>query len=91
MVPVHTAGEYKLFKTVINSGGFYNETSRAMTAAKVTKTVNFLQFAKAWTEKVHETATEKRRDLKEYIVNCQNNWRSIINCGFDDKVKMQLL
>lgn len=65
VVPVHTAGEYKLFKEMIKSGGFYkNETSRTLTAAKVTKTVNFLQFAKAWTEKVHEAAAEKREKLE---------------------------
>jgi hypothetical protein len=60
VVPVHTAGEFKLFKGMINFGGFYIKTLRALIAAKVTKTVNFLQFAKAWTDKVHETATEKR-------------------------------
>ena len=45
---------------MINSGGFYIETFKALTAVKVTKTVNFSQFAKAWTEKVHEAAAERR-------------------------------
>jgi hypothetical protein len=28
VVPVHTSGEFKLFKTMLNSGGFYKKSRR---------------------------------------------------------------
>jgi hypothetical protein len=48
---------------------------------KASKTVNFLQFAKAWTEKVHESATERREQsekiyykLPEQLENYHQRW-----------------
>lgn len=61
VVPVHSAGEFRLFKEMLKSGGFYIASrTREPIAANVTRTIDFERFAKEWTIKVHEAAEEQR-------------------------------
>jgi len=59
VVPVHTAGEFMLFKSMLNSGGYYKDVrGKQLIAANASRTVDFVKMAKEWTLKVHEAATE---------------------------------
>jgi hypothetical protein len=56
VVPVHTSGEFKLFKTMLNSGGFYKKSrGRQLIAANASRNVDFVKMAKEWTLKVHDS------------------------------------
>jgi hypothetical protein len=65
VVPVHTSGEFKLFKTMLNSGGFYKKSrGRQLIAANASRSVDFVKMAKEWTLKVHEAAMENHDKAK---------------------------
>ena len=65
MVPVHTAEEIKLFKSMLNSGGFYKELKgKQPIAAHLSRTVDFTKMAQEWTFKVHEAAAENNNSDK---------------------------
>jgi len=65
VVPVHTSGEFSLFKTMLQSGGFYKEQrGQQLIAANTSRTVDFERMAQEWTLKVHEAAGENRERLQ---------------------------
>jgi hypothetical protein len=58
VVPVHTKGEFELFRQLIGSQGFYYSLSKQPVVANASKAIDFIRLAQAWTAKVHELVLE---------------------------------
>jgi hypothetical protein len=56
VVPVHTPGEHGLFTNLLESGNYFNSSSKMPAASHTARTVNFDRLTQRWNEIVHEWA-----------------------------------
>jgi len=57
VVPVHTYGEYNLFRGLMESGLYYTPSDKAPAISHTARTVDFEKLAARWNEMVDERAT----------------------------------